>query len=133
MRNTVRLFGGFVAALVVAALQAQSAQAQVDMSGTWQMEVESQNGTTNPTMMLTQDGMTLTGHYSSATLGEADVTGSVDGNSVTVEFTAMIEGLGDAPLTYQGTVADDGTWSGELVADVQGQSFPLGTFTATKE
>ncbi|MGD2045183.1 MAG: hypothetical protein PVJ80_14930 [Gemmatimonadota bacterium] len=134
MRNNVRFLGGLVTALAVLGLQAQSVQAQVDMAGTWQMEVESeQNGTTNPTMMLEQDGMSLTGHYSSATLGEADVTGSVDGNSVTVDFSAMIEGVGDAPLSYQGTVDGDGVWSGELIIDVQGQVLPIGTFSATKQ
>lgn len=133
MRNRVGILSGLVTALAVMAVHAQDVHAQVDMSGTWNMEVESANGTTNPTMMLTQDGMNLTGHYSSATLGEADVTGSVDGNTVTVEFSAMIEGLGQAPLTYSGSVAPDGTWTGELVADIQGQSFPLGTFTATKQ
>lgn len=134
MRNRARLFGGVMAALAVLAVQARTVEAQVDMSGTWQMEVESeQNGTTNPTLMLRQDGMNLTGHYSSSTLGEADVTGSVDGNTVEVDFSAMIEGVGDAPLTYRGTVDGDGVWSGELVIDVQGQVLPIGTFSATKQ
>lgn len=133
MRNNTRLIAGFMVALAVLALQARSAQAQVDMSGTWQLEVESQNGVTNPTLMLEQDGTSLTGHYSSETLGEADVTGSVNGNSVNVDFSAVIEGLGQAPLTYSGTVDDAGVWSGELTADVQGQMFPIGTFTATKQ
>ena len=133
MRNRMRAFGMAAIALTALALNAETASAQVDMNGTWSMEVESQNGITNPSMMLEQDGMSLSGHYSSETLGEQDVTGSVSGSNVTVGFNAMIEGLGEAPLTYTGSVSDEGVWSGELVADVQGQVFPLGTFTATKQ
>ena len=124
---------GLIVAAAVLAASAQGAHAQVDMAGTWSFEVESQNGVTTPVLMLEQDGTSLTGHYSSETLGEADVTGMVDGNSVTVDFTAPLEGLGEAPLTYSGSVSDEGVWSGELVADIQGQTFPIGTFTATKQ
>ena len=134
MRNRTRLFfSGLMAAAAVLALQAQAVHAQIDMTGTWAVEVESQNGVTNPTLMLEQDGTDRTGHYSSATLGEADVTGSLSGSDVTVNFTAMLEGVGEAPLSYSGSVNDEGVWSGELVADVQGQVFPIGTFTATKQ
>jgi hypothetical protein len=133
MRNGSRLFGGLVVAVSLWGLGAQDVRAQApDMTGTWTLTVESQNGVTTPTLTLTQDGMTLTGHYSSETLGEADVTGTVEGRRVTVEFTATIEGLGEAPLTYSGDVNDEGVWSGSLDADFQGQAFPLGTFTATK-
>lgn len=134
MRNRMRLVGGTVAALAVMALHAPAAHAQVDMSGTWQMEVESeQNGVTNPTLELMQDGTSLTGHYTSTTLGDSDVTGSVEGNTVTVEFMAMLEGLGEAPLSYTGSVSAEGVWSGQLVTDFQGQVFPIATFTATKQ
>jgi hypothetical protein len=132
MRNRASVFASALAALALLGLNAQVAHAQVDAAGTWNMEVESQNGVTNPVLMLEQDGTSLTGHYSSETLGEADVTGTVSGNNITVDFSAMLEGLGEAPMSYSGSVSADGVWSGELVADVQGQMFPLGTFTATK-
>jgi hypothetical protein len=96
------------------------------------MEVTTQNGVANPTLMLTQNGTALTGHYSSETLGEHDVTGAVSGRNVTVNFTAEIEGLGEAPLSYSGSVSAEGVWSGSLAAEVQGQAFELGTFTARK-
>lgn len=133
MRNRTRCLGAALVAAAMLGLHAQAVTAQVDMSGTWGLEVESQNGITNPVLMLEQDGTSLTGHYSSETLGEHDVTGSVSGSSVTVDFSAVIEGLGEAPLSYTGSVSDAGVWSGELVADVQGQIFPIGTFTATKQ
>lgn len=133
IRNRMRLFSAALVAAAMTGLSAQTAAAQMDLAGTWSMEVESQNGLTNPVMTLEQDGTSLTGHYSSETLGEHDVTGTVNGSNVTVDFNAMIEGLGEAPLTYTGSVSDAGVWSGELVADVQGQVFPLGTFTATRQ
>lgn len=133
MRNGMRTFTGVVAALAMLGLTAQGAQAQVNMTGSWTFEVESDNGVTNPSLALTQEGTSLTGHYSSETLGEADVTGTVNGNSVTVDFTAMLEGVGEAPLSYTGSVSAEGVWSGELIVDFQGQVLPLGTFTATKQ
>lgn len=133
MRNGHRIFGGLALAAAMLALQAQGAQAQaLNMAGTWTLQVESQNGPATPTLTLTQNGTALTGHYSSEALGEHDVTGMVSGRHVTVDFTAVIEQLGEAPLTYSGDVSAEGVWSGSLEAEVQGQAFPIGTFTATK-
>ena len=133
IRNRSRLLGGLFAVAVLLGLHAQEAYAQgLDMAGSWTLTVESQNGVTNPTLTLQQSGTSLTGHYSSDTLGEQEVVGDVQGRTATVTFSAVIEGLGEAPLSYSAEVAADGTWSGELTAEVQGQMFPIGTFTATK-
>jgi hypothetical protein len=133
MRNTSRFFGGLIAVAVVLGSQPQTTEAQaLSMAGDWTLEVTSQNGVTNPTLTLQQNGTALTGRYRSTTLGDHDVTGTVNGRNATVDFTAEIEGLGEAPLAYTGSVSAEGVWSGELVADIQGQSFPLGTFTATR-
>jgi hypothetical protein len=134
MRNRSKIvFNGLVAALALFALQADAANAQaLDATGTWTLTVDSETGVATPTLTLQQDGQNLTGHYSSAALGEHDVTGTVTGRSVRVNFNAEIEGLGEAPLSYIGSVSAEGVWSGELSADFQGQAFPIGTFTATK-
>lgn len=133
MRNRIRLLGGFFAIMALLAVQARSVSAQaLNMSGTWAMEVTSDaNGTTTPTLTLAQDGMTLTGHYTSEVLGEADVTGTVDGRTVSVTFSADAGGV-EAPFTYSGDVNEEGVWSGELSVDFDGQAIPAGTFTATK-
>ena len=133
MRNGQRLFGGVLLAAAMLSLHAQGAQAQaLNMTGTWKLQVDSQNGPATPTLTLTQNGNALTGHYSSAGLGEHDVTGTVEGRHVRVDFTATIEQIGEAPLNYNGDVSADGVWSGALEAEIQGQAFPIGTFTATK-
>ena len=90
---------------------AAPAHAQVDMTGTWEFDVDVQGSVTNPSMTLEQDGNDITGTYSSETLGEADVTGTVDGNSVTITFEVDFGGQGGT-VTYDGTVNADGMWSG---------------------
>ena len=133
IHSRARLFAAVLGMAALAAAQPYAASAQaLDMTGTWTMQVQSQNGPATPTMTLQQSGTTLTGHYSSETLGEHDVMGTVSGRNATVTFEAEIEGLGEAPLAYSGSVSAEGVWSGDLTADVQGQSFPIGTFTATK-
>lgn len=105
-----------------------TASAQIDVSGTWRMTVNTDNGVTNPTMTLVQDGTSLTGSYSSQALGESDVRGDVDGESVTIRFSATLQGQ-SIPVTYTGTLAEDGTLSGRLdIAD----GMLTGTFTAIR-
>lgn len=116
-----------LAALVVGLFAAgELAAQQVDVSGTWNMTVQSQQGTTNPTVTLEQDGQSLTGHYSSETLGEADVTGSVEGNEITFSFTAQMGGQ-SLPASYTATVEGD-EMSGDL--NLGGQA--AASFTATR-
>lgn len=114
-------------ALLVGVLGPTEVAAQeVDVTGTWNMTVESQQGTSNPTVTLEQDGQELTGHYSSQTLGEADVTGTVNGSEVTFSFNAEAGGQ-SIPVSYTATVEGD-TMSGSL--NLAGQS--AGTFTAER-
>ena len=86
-------------------------------------------GVTMPELTLEQDGMKLTGHYVSEALGANEVTGTVDGNKVTVSFMASLEGVGEASVLYIGTVDDEGVWSGTIDI-LDGQL--TGTFTAKK-
>jgi hypothetical protein len=122
--------GALIAAAAIMFAGAEQASAQVSMTGSWTLEVTTDNGVTMPELTLEQDGMTLTGHYSSETLGENDVTGTVEGNDVVVSFIASIEGVGEASIIYVGTVDDEGVWSGTLDI-LDGQL--TGTFTAKKD
>jgi hypothetical protein len=106
--------------------QAQAEKA-VDVTGTWAFEVAiSGGGTGTPTVTLKQDGEKLTGHYSSAVLGEHEVTGNVKGTAVTFSFEASVEG-NSAKVTYSGTVEKD-TMKGTVTFGDLGE----GTFTAKK-
>jgi len=102
---------------------------KVDVTGSWALEVQTEaGGTTTPSVTLKQDGEKLTGHYSSATLGEADVTGSVKGTDVTFAFTASVQGT-SVPVTYTGTVETNTSMKGKISLGGLGD----GTFTGKKK
>ena len=127
--STVRLAVGMVATVV--AMMAMgftvAAQASADVAGDWALSVDTEQGTTTPSVTLEQNGSELTGHYSSETLGEADVKGNVNGNEVTFSLSANVQGY-PIDVTYTGTVQDDGTLSGQISLGGLGG----GTFTGKK-
>ena len=127
--KSIRIGGALITATALLFAGAQQASAQVMMTGDWTLEVSTDNGVTMPELTLEQDGMKLTGHYVSEALGANEVTGTVDGNKVTVSFMASLEGVGEASVLYIGTVDDEGVWSGTIDI-LDGQL--TGTFTAKK-
>jgi len=100
-----RRSGLTVVGLVLALAAAGGAEAQApNISGTWLFEVVVEGGGGTPTVTIVQEGNALTGHYSSETLGEADFTGTVEGNTFTITF-AVDPGLGQvATVTYTGEI-----------------------------
>ena len=127
--NNIRLVGNLVTAIAIMFAVVAQSSAQTTMTGSWILEVSSDQGITMPELTLVQEGMKLTGHYSSDALGENDITGMVDGGNVTVSFEADLQGQ-SAPVSYKGTVDEEGVWSGTL--DIAG-GLLTGTFTAKKE
>ena len=129
MKYTIRVSRTLATAIVVALAGAVEASAQTaDVAGAWILTVESDVGITNPTVTFEQDGMTLTGHYSSENLGEADLTVTVSGSEITFTFSA--DALGElVEVIYSGTVDEDGEISGTL--DIGGGVL-TGTFTAVR-
>ncbi len=127
--NNIRLAGNLVTAIAIMFAVVAQSSGQTNMTGSWILEVSSDQGITMPELTLVQEGMKLTGHYSSDALGENDITGMVDGGNVTVSFEADLQGQ-SAPVSYKGTVDEEGVWSGTL--DIAG-GLLTGTFTAKKE
>ena len=127
--TSIRVGGMLATAIGIAIAGAVEASAQtVDLTGAWTFEVTTDTGITYPAVTLEQDGETLTGHYSSEALGEADLTGTLSGSEMTFMFDADLGGqLID--VTYSGTVDEDGEISGTM--DIGG-GLVLGTFTATR-
>lgn len=115
---------GVAAASVVAV-----AQAKTDLTGKWTFTVQTDAGTGTPTVTLKQDGEKLTGHYSSQTLGEADLTGTVKGEDVKFSFSADLQGQA-VPVTYAGKIDGKDSMKGTL--DIAG-GMASGTFTAKKQ
>ena len=101
---------------------------KIDVSGTWAFDVQTDAGTGTPTVTLKQDGEKLSGHYSSATLGEADLSGTVKGTEINFAFTADLQGT-PVPVTYKGTIESATSMKGTL--DIGGVA--NGTFTAKKK
>ncbi len=127
--NNIRLASNLVTAIAIMFAVVAQSSGQTNMTGSWILEVSSDQGITMPELTLVQEGMKLTGHYSSDALGENDITGMVDGGNVTVSFEADLQGQ-SAPVSYKGTVDEEGVWSGTL--DIAG-GFLTGTFTAKKK
>ena len=128
--TTMRLAVGIAAtvAVIMATGLSVAGQTPADVAGDWMLTVDTDQGITNPSVMLEQNGSELTGHYSSETLGEADVKGTVNGNDVMFSLSASAGGY-DIEVTYIGTLQDDGTFSGQI--DLGGLGG--GTFTGKKK
>ncbi|HEY3159055.1 MAG TPA: hypothetical protein VGJ78_08870 [Vicinamibacterales bacterium] len=104
------------------------AQDKVDVSGKWVFTVETSAGAGMPTVTFKQDGEKLTGHYSSMTLGEADLTGSVKGRDIVFNFTANVLDM-QIPVSYSGTIEGKDAMKGKIVITGLGD----GTFTGKRQ
>jgi len=97
-----------------------------DVGGTWHLAVDTQAGKGTPTLVLKQDGDTLTGTYTGR-FGEVPITGTA--KDAAIEFTFEVSGMmGSARVTYTGTVDGD-TMSGSMTMNDR----PGGTFTGQRE
>jgi hypothetical protein len=126
---------GKTAAIVVAAMIVMAggatgalAQAKINLTGKWVFTVETTAGTGTPTVTLRQDGEKLTGHYSSTNLGEADLTGTVKGQSVNFTFEGNVQGNA-VPVTYAATIESKDAMKGTI--DIGGVA--TGTFTGKRQ
>ena len=109
-----------------AAMPASAPQAAgANITGEWNVTVETSQGSGNPTFTFKQEGETLTGMYKGQ-FGESPLTGTVKGSDI--KFTIKISAQGqDLTIVYtgkieskdsmKGTVAlgdlGEGTWTGK--------------------
>jgi hypothetical protein len=104
------------------------AQSKTDVTGAWTLEVTTEaGGNTTPTVTLKQEGEKLTGHYSSETLGEADINGTIKGQQIDFGFNVEVQGFA-LEVRYSGTV-EGNTMKGKLSLGELGG----GTFTGKKK
>src|ERR1700742_5395315 len=117
---------GLTALLAAAALAVVQVAAAADVTGTWIMQVQTGAGSGSPTFILVQKGEALSGSYKGQ-LGEAQVTGTVKGDDVTIEY--KVDGqAGSLAVKYTGKT-DGKTMSGKVSLGQLGE----GTFTGTKQ
>jgi hypothetical protein len=118
-----------VAAMLLVVSGVLTAQGEkIDVSGQWLFTVQTDAGTGEPTVTLKQEGEKLTGHYSSQTLGDADLQGTVKGTTIEFSFTANVQGNA-LDVKYTGTIESNSAMKGSLSISAIGN----GTFTAKRK
>ena len=101
---------------------------KIDVTGKWLFSVTSDLGTGTPTVTFKQSGDSLTGHYSSATFGEADLKGTFKDQKLT--FSIKVDAGGNAiTVTYAGQMDGDNAMKGSV--DFGGMG--AGTFTGKRQ
>jgi hypothetical protein len=112
------------AALLVTLLAAPAA-AQINLTGDWDMTIQSPQGTNTIKMTLTQDGETVSGRVTSQ-IGELPVTGALTGDDLKIAFTLPIQGQ-SIVIVMTGKVEGP-----TLAGKVQFGDFGEGDWTATR-
>jgi hypothetical protein len=123
---TMKFKTGLGALLAIAAIAVAQWASAADVTGTWIMAVETGAGSGSPTFILVQKGEALSGSYKGQ-LGEAQVTGTVKGDEVTIEYKVEAQGQTLA-VKYSGKT-DGKTMSGKVSLGQLGE----GTFTGKKQ
>jgi len=78
-------------AVFIVAWLAAPATAQINLTGDWDMTIESPQGTNSVKVTLTQDGEKVSGLFKSP-FGELPVTGALTGVDLTIAFSLPIQG-----------------------------------------
>jgi hypothetical protein len=104
---------------------AAPAAAQIDLTGDWDMTIQSPQGTNTVKVTLTQDGEKVSGLFKSP-LGELPVTGALTGDDLTIAFTLPIQGQ-SIDIVMTGKVEGP-----TLAGKAQFGGFGEGDWTATR-
>ena len=115
-------------AAIALVVSVRAAQAPVDLTGKWLFTVQTSAGNGTPTVMLKQEGDKLTGHYSSAQLGEAELAGTVKGTEMKFTFGTEVQGI-HLDVVYTGTIESKDSLKGTMKLGDVGD----GTFTAKRQ
>jgi hypothetical protein len=114
-----------VFAALLVALLAVPAAAQNNLTGDWDMTIQSPQGTNTVKVTLTQDGETVSGRITSQ-IGELPVTGALTGDDLKIAFTLPIQGQ-SIDIVMTGKVEGP-----TLAGKVQFGGFGEGDWTATR-
>jgi len=101
---------------------------RVDLTGTWALTVNSQGQTGASEVTLIQRGDSLIGRYTSQTLGDLEVVGSVKGREFAFAYSAAMNGQ---PLTVsvKGIVQNPDSLTGTATMGPLGNA----TFSAKRQ
>jgi len=115
MKKVVLLVLGMALAVAPVAAQEAAKPKAVNITGAWEMTVESPQGQMVITANYKQDGENLTGNHVSE-MGEAPLKGTVKGSDV--EYTVTIDMGGQQMAIVHKAKVDGDTLTG--TADIQG-------------
>jgi hypothetical protein len=100
--------------LIPAILLSVAVSFAADVSGNWQLNVETSQGSGAPTVTLEQKGEQLTGTFHSQVFGDAKLTGTVKGNAIEFRFQGDAGGQ-TLQVAYKGTVESATSMKGTAV------------------
>jgi hypothetical protein len=121
------VFAVALVTLIGASTLAGFAQAKIDLTGKWTFDVQTEAGGGTPTFTFKQEGEKVTGHMSSQTFGEQEITGTLKGQDLTFSFKSDALGA-EAEVVYKGKVESNDAIKGTLEIPGLGS----GTFTAAR-
>ena len=116
------------AAMILSGGSVQAQDTPPNLTGTWRFNVNTGAGSGTPTVVLKQQGDTLSGSYSSQIFGEQQIKGTVKGREFNFSFNANIQGTA-LTVTYTGTIATADSLNGQVSLGEAGN----GTFTAKRQ
>ena len=124
----MKTLGVAMAAVAMLVLAPTDGTAQTtDLTGTWDLTVITDQGDQPLTIEVAQDGMDLTATGDAGEFGMVEMTGTLDGTDVRLEWDLYVEGT-ELLIVFTGTIAEDDTISGTM--DLGG--FGQGSWTATR-
>ncbi len=94
-----------LAAAMAALIAPVASYSAEDVSGSWDLAVESRQGTARPTITFRQEGEKLSGTYQGR-MGEVPLQGTLKGNSIQFSLKLKFRDQ-DIQVTYTGTVEGD--------------------------
>lgn len=132
----MRAMRGMVTGVLWAALIAATANAQagkppetrVDVTGKWIFTNQTSYGTSNPNVTFAQKGDSISGRYSSTSLGDHDFVGTVKAGKIDFGFDAEAGGQ-QFYMGFHGTL--DG--SDAMAGTIEAAGSDFGTFSGKRQ
>jgi hypothetical protein len=109
----------FLAVSIIASLGALGQTGRTDVSGEWELVVETRNGEMASTVKFTQEGENLKVSMTEPRGGDITGEGSIKGNDI--QWSIVREtGRGKLTIVYKGTVQGATMFGQTLIGDVSG-------------
>ena len=118
MRTLVLALALFTAGATAAA-QTPAPTPKLDVTGKWVVVMELSIGTSNPTLVLKQDGNKITGTYTGR-YGDSKLTGTIDDKRQLAFQVALSAEGNDVTMFFSGEVSADGQMIAKGIVNIEG-------------